>query len=137
MIDVYNNAFRELVSETKQKHGYELPLHVEQYVVVLLADHINRPNWAPETTFAETWSTIKTSKNAKILGDECLFLCGVFPSYGQRKGLDLEYYGSIGSSSYSRASADLNAELFGTLSQHFKMVSKFINLTVCRGNWSP
>lgn len=131
--DEYVTAFQHLITETKNSYGYELPLHVEQYVIMLLADHINRPNWMPEDSFIETYYRIKNSTDAKMLGDECLFLCGVFPEYGQRKGLDIDYYGSIGSNSYSRASSVLNIELFDTLSRHFKFVSKVINVTVKPG----
>lgn len=130
MNDAYINIFQVLVTETKEQHGYELPLNVEQYVVVLLADHLTRPDWTPEKSFTETWANIKSARSAKLLGDECLFMCGVFPEYGTRRGVNLDYFESIGSSSYSRASVELNTSLFDSMSQHFKFVSKFINVTV-------
>ena len=73
---------------------------------------------------------INTSRDAKILGDECLFLCGAFPEFGQRRGLNVNYYKSIGQSSYQRASTELNPPLFKQLSQHFEFVSHFINKTL-------
>jgi len=130
MSDEYVSAFKLLINQTKDSYGYELPLFVEQYVVMLLASHIDRPNWMPEDSFIETYHRIKNSHDAKSLGDECLFLCGVFPDYGRRKGLDIDYYGAIGSNSYSRAGQALNIEIFDTLSRHFKFVSKVINVTV-------
>jgi len=130
MDDHYVRAFHSLVRDTRKSYGFELPGDVEQYVVLLLADHVDRPDWMPANSFAESYLTIQTSQDAKVLGDECLFLCGVFPQYGQRRGLDLNYYAAIGSSSYSRASKTLHAELFEDLSEHFSVVSHFINKTV-------
>ena len=133
MSDEYISAFQNLINQTKEVYGYELPFPLEQYVVTLLANHVDRPNWMPEDSFIETYARIKNSRDAKQLGDECLFLCGVFPDYGRRKGLDIEYYGSIGSTSYIRASQALNMMLFESLSIHFRFLSHVINLTIKPG----
>jgi hypothetical protein len=130
MDDHFVQVFHSLVRNTRKSYGYELPQLVEQYVVLLLADHINRPDWMPENSFAEAYMLIQNSRDAKVLGDECLFLCGVFPEYGKRRGLDVDYYANIGSGSYSRASRELHHALFDDLSQNFKVVSKFINTAV-------
>ena len=55
MKDAYSNAFYGIVRETQDKHGYELPHHLEAYVVMLLARQIDRPCFAPKTSFAETF----------------------------------------------------------------------------------
>ena len=117
MDDHYLQVFRSLVRDTRESYGYQLPNFVEQYVVMLLADHIDRPDWMPTNSFVEAYMLIKNSKDAKLLGDECLFLCGVFPDYGKRRGLDVTYYANIGSGSYSKASRTLNQKLFEDLSQ--------------------
>ena len=130
MDDNYVRIFHTLVRETRTSYGFDLPGDIEQYVVMLLADHVDRPDWMPDTSFAQAYMLIQNSRDAKTVGDECLFLCGVFPDYGQRRGLDVSYYSAIGSGSYSRASRDLHKELFEDLSQHFSIVSRFINHTV-------
>jgi hypothetical protein len=130
MEDRYVSLFHDLAQETRRSYGFELPGDVEQYVVLLLADHVKRPDWVPNPSFAEAHLNMRTSQEAKALGDECLFLCGVFPRFGARRGLDLDYYATIGSNSYSRASRTLHAELFEDLSRHFRVISKFINHTV-------
>lgn len=130
MDDHYVQVFHSLVRDTRKSYGYELPGDIEQYVVLLLADHMDRPDWLPDTSFAQSYMLIQSSHDAKVLGDECLFLCGVFPEYGKRRGLDINYYASIGSGSYSRASRSLHTELFEGLSQQFDIVSQFINVTV-------
>ena len=128
----YTNAFYEVVRETKELHGYELPVELESYVVYLLAEHIDRPDFTPQSTFAEAYLKLERpyTQNAKLLGDTCLFVTGVFPSYGARKGLDVTYYVNIGKSSYSMASEYLNTDLFENLSTHFDILRDFIDISI-------
>ena len=131
MMDAYTNAFYSIVKDGQSKHGYELPEEIEAYVVMLLACHIDRPNFLPQDSFAESFLKINNPKlSAKELGDTCLFLTGVFPSYGKRKGISRSYYQNIGSSSYSAAAEVMNGELFGILATHFVFVSDFIDVTL-------
>jgi hypothetical protein len=128
MNDAYRTALFDVVKETSATRGYDLPEPIEAYVVMLLANHVDKPNFLPET-FASTFLTIKTPSEAKQLGDTCLFVAGVFPSIGERKGLKRRYYQDIGSTSYEMAS-EMNNELFPTLAKHFNFLSEFIEVTV-------
>ena len=128
----YTNAFYDIVCEAKETHGYELPVDLESYVVFLLASHIERPDFLPQSTFAEAYLKLKRpyTQNAKQLGDTCLFVTGVFPSYGQDKGLDITYYSNIGKSSYSMAKEYLNIDLFESLSTHFDLLRTVIDTSI-------
>ena len=53
MKDFYQSAFYGVVKETQESSGYTLPVDIESYVVMLLADHLDKPNFLPETTFAD------------------------------------------------------------------------------------
>ena len=53
MKDEYTTAFYDIVKEASKTTGYQLPLEIEAYVVMLLADKIDKPNFLPETSFAE------------------------------------------------------------------------------------
>jgi len=108
MKDVYVDAFLSVVKETKEQTGYELPETVETYVVMLLANNIEKTSFLPEKTFAETYLNLKNYRDAKSLGDTCLFVSGVFPEYGSRYGITKQYYVSIGSSSYETVSKTLH-----------------------------
>jgi hypothetical protein len=134
MKDEYTTAFHGLVKETQSTTGFELPLEIEAYVVMLLADKIDKPNFLPTTTFAQEFLKLKRPYNytAKELGDSCLFVTGVFPEYG----ISVRYYSDIGKSSYTLVQEGLNAELFGLLATRFDFIREFINLTV-RKNKSP
>jgi len=53
MHDAYVSAFYDVVRETQYSTGYELPVELESYVVMLLATHIDKNNFLPKTSFAE------------------------------------------------------------------------------------
>lgn len=126
MKDAYTNAFYGIVRETQDLHGYDLPQHLEAYIVMLLANHVEHPDFLPNTSFAEKYLSIESRKDAKSLGDTCLFVSGVFPSMGKRKGLDRSYYTNIGIGSYS----SMYGDLFEELAKHFLFLSDFIDITI-------
>ena len=128
MNDAYTNVFYSIVKTTEEKYGYVLPEDLEAYIVMLLAYYTDRPNFAPDDSFAESYLRLENTAriNAKQLGDTCLFVTGMFPTYGTRKGLTRSYYSSIGIGSYERAAEALHSELFTQLATHFNLLSEFI-----------
>lgn len=134
MKDEYTTVFYDLVQETQSTTGYELPLEVEAYVVMLLADKLDKPNFLPEKSFAEAYLSLKQPYrlSAKELGDTCLFVTGVFPEYG----LSVNYYSNIGKNSYSIATTNLDIEIFELLSTKFDFVREFINIAT-KPKYSP
>ena len=129
MNDAYVTALFDVVKDTSTKRGYDLPEPIEAYVVMLLASHVDKPNFLPNT-FAEAFLTIDSSSKAKELGDTCLFVAGVFPTLGERKGLKRKYYQDIGSASYSMVAEVRQPDLFGTLSTHFDFLSDSIEVSI-------
>ena len=132
MKDEYTTVFYDLVQETQSTTGYELPVEVEAYVVMLLASKIDKPNIIPVESFAQSYLALKQPYRltAKELGDTYLFVTSVFPSYGRRYGLDKHYYSNIGKNSYSLVKTSLNGQLFEVLETQFDFVRDFISLTV-------
>lgn len=132
MKDNYFDAFYGVVKESQEKTGYDLPENIECYVVMLLANYIDKPDFLPEESFAQSYLKLKSPYNydAKELGDTCLFVTGVFPAFGKKIGLDRKYYQNIGISSYDMISESLNGQLFSQLSAHFVFLSDFIELTI-------
>ena len=128
MKDAYTSAFYDAVKETRAQTGYELPEHLEAYVVMLLASFVEKSDYLPEKSFAETYMLLvqKRSPNIKALGDTCLFVTGVFPAYKNKYGLDVDYFSSIGSNSYLQ----MQSSLFNELGTKFSYVRDFISLTV-------
>lgn len=129
MKEEYRIAFYDVVKETQITSGYELPHHIEAYIVMLLSDFVDRNDFPPDTSFAEMFFTIRDSRQAKALGDTCLFVSGAFPSLKAKHGINRRYYQDIGSTSYEMAS-NMNSELFPLLAKHFVFLSDFIEVTV-------
>lgn len=132
MKDAYRIAFFDVIKETQARTGYELPENLEAYVVMLLSHFIDRPDYLPETTFAQAYLQLKrpAGMTAKQLGDTCLFVTGVFPSYGRKHGLNRRYFQEIGIGSYEMVAEVMHTELFSQLATHFNFLSDFIEVTV-------
>lgn len=128
MKDAYRVAFFDVVKETQAKTGYELPENIEAYVVMLLSHFIDRPDYLPEKTFAEAYLRLTRpgGMNAKELGDTCLFVTGVFPTYGFKHGLNRKYFQNIGVGSYEMVAEVMHRDLFTQLAIHFTFLSTFI-----------
>lgn len=124
MQDAYVQAFVELATSARETTGIELPAHIEHYVVCLLAVHVDRNDFLPKHSFAHSLMTIKRSGDAKTLGDTCLFVASVFPTYGVNE----QYYTDIGRSAYNA----IDLEMFQTISVHFDTVKTFTR-AACRG----
>lgn len=123
MQDAYTSAFYGIIRDTQDKHGYELPEHLEAYIVMLLAHHVDRPNFEPTLSFAEQYLQLSSRMDAKTLGDTCLFVTGVFPNY---RKMQRSYYQSIGIGSYN----SMSGELFDQLATHFNFLGDFIDLSL-------
>ena len=130
MKDAYRVAFYDVVKETQAETGYKLPVDLEAYVVMLLAYHVERTDFLPEDSFAQAY--LKLSRpadySAKELGDTCLFVTGVFPTYGRKHGINRRYYQDIGIGSYEMVAEVLNMDLFSQLATHFNFLSDFIEV---------
>ena len=131
MNDAYRIAFYDVVKETQAKTGYALPEHLEAYVVMLLAYNIDRPDFLPEDSFAQAYLRLEHPGrlSAKELGDTCLFVTGVFPTYGRKYGLNRRYFQDIGIGSYELVAESMNYDLFKGLANHFHFLSEFIEIT--------
>lgn len=132
MKDAYVDAFRSIVLETQANTGFELPIDLEAYVVMLLAYYIDKPNYLPEQSFAQAYLKLRRPADftAKELGDACLFVTGVFPTYGTKHGLNRRYFQDIGIGSYEMVAEVMNIDLFSQLATHFTFLSEFIEVTV-------
>ena len=122
MQDAYVSVFADCVRSTRQQTGIELPEHIEHYAVALLAVHVDRADFLPKHSFAHALYNISNARTAKELGDTCLFVTGVFPSYGVNR----QYYSDIGRTAYST----IELELFRDIAHSFDVLQTLINCTV-------
>tara|TARA_X000000950_G_scaffold116099_2_gene145791 strand:- start:20259 stop:20699 length:441 start_codon:yes stop_codon:yes gene_type:complete len=135
MQESYRSVFYTIVKETQDRYGYDLPFDIEAYVTMLLATHIDKTSFLPENSFTESYLKLDRpyGARAKELGDTCLFTVGVFPGYGNKKGLTT-YFSNVGKTSYDLARDRLNDRLFLDLRNHFDFLTNFINVCTTNDN---
>jgi hypothetical protein len=125
--------FKELIQEHEYETGFEMPEMLECYVVDLLTDRLHRVDIIPEPSFAERYLQLynKPSISAmKDYADSALFFCSLMPEYGRRRGLSMDYYATLGISTYYTA-GDLAPDVrFTQLGNWFYHLQKFINSAI-------
>jgi hypothetical protein len=139
MRDTYTWAFYQVVKEVQVKTGYELPHRLESYVTILLANHIDKADFLPKKTFAESFMNLcyTSWRDTITLADTCLFMTGVFPDYHNAKGFDVDYFSNIGKASYNKATDKNSDPIYDTLSKNFDFVRDFISITVNKKDFTP
>jgi len=136
MQDQYVNAFFNLLQEKKSKFGFSLPDPLEVYTVMLLAHFLDKKDFLPKKTFAQSYLELNNTdkSNAKKLGDICLFMTGVFPEYNNHKGFSVKYYSEIGKSSYQIAMDYSGFSIFNMLTKNFDFVRNYISFILNKTN---
>lgn len=130
MIDpTYYQTWFDVLDQTKHQYGWPIPTYIEQYMSAVLANYTDKPDWQPQTTWAETLLQLQSAQAAKILGDQALFASAMFPNMLARKGISEQYFINIGRASYSRA-ADINEQLFMTMSRNFEFLAHCLRQTL-------
>ena len=133
MREVYIRYFYDHIKEQEKKTGFVMPEFVEWHVVSLLADRMDRPDIIPDPSFAEKYlSLYQTSRPEDILeyADDCLFFTSLMPDYGKRRGLDMDYYATLGISSYYAYSDLMREEFYTQIGNWFYQLQKFLNCTI-------
>jgi hypothetical protein len=125
----YYSAWFNLVEQAKQRYGWTMPVYIEQYISAVLANYVDKPDWQPDPSWAETLLQIQNAHAAKVLGDQAFFAACVFPTMLLRKGIDHTYFYNIGQTSYHFAE-QINQELFGTMSRNFVFLSQCVRQTI-------
>jgi hypothetical protein len=122
--------FRELVREHRERTGFEMPELLEQYLVDLLASRLERVEVIPQPSFAECYLRLYQNPSVaamKEFGDQCLFFTALLPEYGQRRGLDMTYYATLGISTYYAAGDLAPDPRFTQLGNWFYHLQRFLN----------
>jgi hypothetical protein len=80
-----------------------MPVKLQDYLASMLDQRLTDVDVVPQPSFAERWMLLQQQPRAGELqqfGDTCLFFVSLLPKYGQRRGLDRDYYSTLGISSY-------------------------------------
>jgi hypothetical protein len=80
-----------------------MPSLLLYYLAELCASRLSRVDIIPEPSFAERYLQLYTDASLGALkdyADTSLFFCSLMPGYGRRRGLDMDYYATLGRSAY-------------------------------------
>lgn len=122
------NAFRDLITQYQESTGFDMPDLLKCYLIMMLAERVRTTDLIGANSFAERYLSMpKRSNDLRRFGDDCLFFVSLVPEYAQRRGLQLDYYCSLGISSYY-SWHDLTGDLRGVqLGNWFYDLQRFLN----------
>jgi hypothetical protein len=118
------NGIRDILTETNQQHGWQIPQYVVNYQARVLADKLDKNPWQPEPSYAERYMTLRTPTAALALADTCWFTSAVFPELKQRRGINNSYYVSMGVSCYDMVLKHSEMPAVKVLKQHFEFLAE-------------
>jgi hypothetical protein len=107
-----------------------MPWLLQQYLVDLVTDRLRETDLCPWGTFAEgylrLYSATKIS-DFQSYGDQALLFCSLMPKYGDRRGLDMTYYASLGISAYYTAGDLAHDNRYTQLGNWFYHLQQFLD----------
>jgi len=118
------------ISATRQRTGVVMPLLLEQYLVDLLTDRLRRVDIIPDPSFAERYLQLYQEPRRqpfKDYADSALFFVSLMPEYGRRRGLDMDYYATLGISTYYALGDMASDDRFTQLGNWFYVLQRFLN----------
>lgn len=110
-----------------------MPESLESYLVELLAQRVDNTELIPEPSFAERYLMLYQTRNVAVIrefADTCLFFTSLLPEYGRRRGLSMDYYATLGISSYYTAGDISDDVRFTQLGNWFYHLQKFLNSAI-------
>lgn len=124
--DIWFRAIRDHSTRT----GFDMPELLAWYLADLLAERLQDCDIIPDPSFAERYLELYNEISLaafKHYADSALFFVSLMPEYGNRRGLDMTYYGTLGISTYY-ALADLAVDpRYTQLGNWFYHLQRFLN----------
>lgn len=126
-------VFHEHIVTHSEHTGFQMPPALQEYIVDMLASRVDRVDIIPEPSFGERYLQLYTQPRLyelKDYADSVLFFCSLLPEYGRRRGLDIDYYATLGISTYY-ALGDLAPDArFTQLGNWFYHLQRFIHSAI-------
>jgi hypothetical protein len=120
-----------------EETGFEPPVLLLEYLVDLLAAKLTDTDIIPHPSFAERYLQLYSTKQVseiKDYADQCLFFVSIMPDYGLRRGLNMDYYATLGISSYYAYGDIVSDNRFIQLGNWFYHLQKFLNSAITPTN---
>jgi hypothetical protein len=132
---VIEQQFRDLIRTHSDHTGFDLPLLLEHYLAHMLAERLYRVDIIPEPSFAERYLQLYQEPRLsrfKDYADSALFFCSLMPQYGRSRGLSMDYYATLGISTYY-ALGDLSEDgRYTQLGNWFYHLQRFLDSAIHR-----
>lgn len=123
------SVFHEHIVTHSEYTGFQMPQALTEYVVDVLATRVDRVDIIPEPSFGERYLQLYSCPRLwelKDFADSALFFCSLLPEYGRRRGLDIEYYATLGISTYYTLGDLAPDARFTQLGNWFYHLQKFL-----------
>ena len=127
------DQFRQHLDSHCDRTGFSAPELLIQYLADLLASRLDRVDLIPDPSFGERWLVLQQSGHVgdfKDYADTCLFFTSLMPEYGLRRGLSLDYYATLGISSYYTVGDRVADDRYIQLGNWFYHLQKFLNTAI-------
>ena len=125
--------FRSHIQTHCELTGFTIPEMLEDYLVGLLSSRLRETEIIPEPSFGERYLQLQQLNRAHLYqeyADQCLFFVSLLPEYGKRRGLDINYYASLGIASYYTVGDTIRDDRFIQLGNWFHHLQKFLNSAI-------
>ena len=103
------------------------------YLSELLASRLVRTDIIPDPSFAERYLLLLQAPRAEPLqdfADSCLFFTSLMPEWGQRRGISMDYYATLGVSSYYTVGDLVDDDRYIQLGNWFYHLQRFLNTAI-------
>ena len=133
-------ADRDIIYQHLDTHsretGFQLPELLAWYLADLLVERLDRVDIIPEPSFAERYLQLYHEHSLaafKDYADSALFFVSLMPEYGRRRGLDMDYYATLGISTYYTLSELSEDPRYTQLGNWFYHLQRFLETALRPG----
>ena len=128
-----HQQFFKLLVDHSSHTGFDCPETLYYYLADLLNSRLTRTDLIPDPSFAERYLLLYTEANSAVFkdyADSALFFCSLLPEYGRRRGLSMDYYATLGISTYYALGDRVNDSRYTQLGNWFYHLQRFLNSAI-------
>ena len=125
--------FRQHLDYHCTRTGFTAPDSLLDYLAELLAGRLERVDIIPDPSFAERYLMLLQAPRAEPIrdyADTCLFFTSLMPEWGQRRGISLDYYCTLGISSYYTVGDLIEDDRYTQLGNWFYHLQRFLSTAI-------
>jgi hypothetical protein len=127
------DQFRHHLDYHSKRTGFTAPHALMDYLAELLASRLERTDIIPDPSFAERYLMLLQAPRAEPLqdfADSCLFFTSLMPEWGQRRGISMDYYCTLGISSYYTVGDLVEDDRYTQLGNWFYHLQRFLSTAI-------